>query len=218
MYLPTCVPELGLIDVTTRGGIKINPLDSVSARPLGFVTITSTVPAGYEEVLAVTMAEDTTTISVAVLSPKVTVDPLWKLFPDIVTDVPPNCVPELGSIDVTTGGIPINSNLLDSVSERPLGFVTITSTVPAGYEEVLAVMMAEDTTTISVAVLSPKVTVDPLWKLFPDIVTDVPPNCVPELGSIDVTTGGIPINSNLLDSVSARPLGFVTITSTVPAG
>jgi hypothetical protein len=41
---------------------------------------------------------------VAAVPPKVTVAPVWKFVPVMVTTVPPEIVPELGNMEVTVGG------------------------------------------------------------------------------------------------------------------
>ena len=60
--------------------------------------------------------------------------------------------------------------------------VTTTFTAPVAWAPVTAVMVVELTTTTLVAATPPTVTVAPLWKLLPVMVTAVPPAVVPLLG------------------------------------
>ena len=72
--------------------------------PPKVVTLTSTTPG-------VTVAGDTAVIEVVELTvtlvadtpPNVTVAPLMKLVPVMITDVPPAVGPDVGLIDVTAG-------------------------------------------------------------------------------------------------------------------
>ena len=74
--------------------------------------------------------------------------------------------------------------------------VTVTVTAPAGFAGVTAVMVVEFTTTTPVAATPPKVTVAPLTKPVPVMVTLVPPPVVPEGGLTFVIVGaGVAENS-----------------------
>jgi hypothetical protein len=73
---------------------------------------------------------------------------------------------------------------------KPPGLVTVTVTalaVPAG---VVAVICVALTTTTFVAALLPKVTVAPVAKFVPAIVTGVPPAVGPLFGETLLTVGG----------------------------
>jgi hypothetical protein len=72
----------------------------VAWRPSGHVTITVTSPAAAAGVTAVSVVSLFTMAFVAGRSPKVTVTPLAKLVPVIVTVVPPVVGPLAGSIRV----------------------------------------------------------------------------------------------------------------------
>ncbi len=67
--------------------------------------------------------------------------------------------------------------------------VTTTSTAPAVWAAVVAVMVVSLTTVTPVASVAPKVTVAPLTKFVPVIVTAVPPVSGPLVGSMEVTVG-----------------------------
>ena len=67
--------------------------------------------------------------------------------------------------------------------------VTTTSTAPAGWAGVVAVMLVALTTVTPVAAVPPKVTVAPLTKPVPVMVTDVPPVERPLVGLTAVTVG-----------------------------
>jgi hypothetical protein len=68
--------------------------------------------------------------------------------------------------------------------------VTATETAPALPAGVEAVMVVLFTTTTFVAAVPPKVTVAPVAKFVPVIVTAVPPAVEPLLGEMPVTVGG----------------------------
>lgn len=72
---------------------------------------------------------------------------------------------------------------------NPPVFVTATVTAPAAWDGVFAVMLVELTTTTLVAAVPPKVTVAPVAKFVPVIVTAVPPAVVPLVGDTLVTVG-----------------------------
>jgi len=68
-------------------------------------------------------------------------------------------------------------------------FVTTTFTVPATWAGVVAVMEVLLTTLMLLAAVPPKVTVAPVAKLLPLMLTAVPPFTVPEVGEIELTVG-----------------------------
>ena len=72
----------------------------------------------------------------------------------------------------------------------PPGVVTATSTVPAAWAGVIAVMVVALTTVKLVAAVPPNVTAVAPVRLVPVMVTLVPPSVVPLAGVIDVTVGG----------------------------
>ena len=67
--------------------------------------------------------------------------------------------------------------------------VTTTLTAPAACAGVVAVIDVLLTTVTPVAAVPPRLTVAPVRKPVPVIVTGVPPAVVPMLGEIDVTVG-----------------------------
>ena len=69
------------------------------------------------------------------------------------------------------------------------GFVTVTVTAPPLPAGVVAVMDVLLTTTTLVAAVPPKVTVAPLAKFMPVIVTAIPPAVDPLFGATLVTVG-----------------------------
>jgi hypothetical protein len=68
------------------------------------VTVTVTAPALPAGVVAVRVVLFTSTTFVAAVLPKVTVAPVTKFVPEIVTAVPPAIDPLLGETLVTVGG------------------------------------------------------------------------------------------------------------------
>jgi len=84
----------------------VKPFVRLPASPPGFVTVTVTAPALPAGVTAVIVALFTTTTFVAAVPPNVTVAPVAKFVPVIVTAVPPEVVPVFGDTLVTVG-VPI---------------------------------------------------------------------------------------------------------------
>jgi hypothetical protein len=82
----------------------------------------------------------------------------------------------------------------DSMAACPSGFVTTTSTAPAAYAGVVAVMVVASTTTTLVAPTLPRElprdTVPLAAKLAPVIVMVVPPAVVPPVGVRPTIDGG----------------------------
>lgn len=68
-------------------------------------------------------------------------------------------------------------------------FVTTTLALPEECEGVFAVIEVLLATTIEVADVPPTFTVAPERKPVPVIVTDVPPEVVPDVGEIELTVG-----------------------------
>ena len=76
----------------------MKPPFSVTVPP-GVVTIMSTAPAAWAEIVAVRLVELVTLTLVAATPPMLTVVlPATKLVPAMVTDVPPEAPPKLGAI------------------------------------------------------------------------------------------------------------------------
>jgi hypothetical protein len=80
----------------------VNPLVKLPLCPLT-VTVTVTVPALPAGEVAVIEVLLTTTTLVAAVAPNVTVAPVAKLVPVIVTAVPPAVGPPIGEILLTAG-------------------------------------------------------------------------------------------------------------------
>jgi hypothetical protein len=129
-----------------------------------------------------------TTTVVAAVPPIVTVAPVTKFVPVMVTGVPPAVDPLFGEMPVTVGV----TKYVNPLARLPLSPLTVTVTVaaPALPVGVLAVMDVLLTTTTLVAAVPPIVTVAPVAKLVPVMVTAVPPAVDPLAGDIPVTVGG----------------------------
>jgi hypothetical protein len=80
----------------------VNPLATLPLCPLT-VTVTVTAPALPAGEVAVIEVLLTTTTLVAAVAPNVTVAPVAKLVPVIVTAVPPAVGPPIGEILLTAG-------------------------------------------------------------------------------------------------------------------
>jgi hypothetical protein len=81
----------------------VNPVAKLPLCPLT-VTVTVTAPALPAGVVAVIWVALTTTTLVAAAAPNVTVAPVAKFVPVIVTAVPPAVEPLFGDTLVTVGG------------------------------------------------------------------------------------------------------------------
>ena len=68
--------------------------------------------------------------------------------------------------------------------------VTVMSTVPADSAGEVAVINVAEFTVTAVAATEPNITVAPVAKPVPVMVTDVPPVVGPDIGDIEVTDGG----------------------------
>jgi hypothetical protein len=82
---------------------------------------------------------------------------------------------------------------VNALARLPLGtprFVTVTVAAPALPAGVVAVIWVPLTTTTLVAAVPPTVTVAPVAKFVPVIVTGVPPPVGPLFGDTAVTVGG----------------------------
>jgi hypothetical protein len=184
----------------------VKPPETVALWVSGFLTITFTVPGKWAGVVAWSwVALLKTTGGVAGLSPKVTVAPLWKSVPVMVTTVPPTTGPEFGKALLMVGagptmggGLPSNVKAPSKVSDLVSGFVTLTSTLPGSCTGVTASMLVEVTELIFAAGTSPNRTLAPFWMSVPAVVTVVPPVVGPEAGEMPVSFGGVMAFSQLL--------------------
>jgi hypothetical protein len=153
------------------------------------VTVTVTAPALPEAgVVAVIVVAFTTTTFVAAVLPNFTVAPVAKFVPVIVTAVPPATGPLFGLTLVTVGV----TTYVNPLARLPLcdpTLVTVTVTAPALPAGVVAVIVVAFTTVTPVAAALPNVTVAPVAKFVPVIVTAVPPAVDPVFGLTLVTVG-----------------------------
>src|SRR5439155_921443 len=157
------------------------------ASELVIVTITAPAAcAGFVFVIVLLLTTDT---PVAGLPSTLTVAPAAKLVPVMVTAVPPVVGPDAGATLLTVGAGPRYVKPLASVPFCASGLVTVTLTAPAACAGVVAVIVELFTTLTPVAALPPTLTVAPVTKLAPVIVTAVPPVVGPEEGATVLTVG-----------------------------
>jgi hypothetical protein len=141
----------------------------------GFVTVTLFKPAEFAGAVTDTADELTKVTPVAGSPPIDTVHPLTKFVPFTVTACPPSVVPEDGVHDVTEGGMNGEYvNMPVPVADCVSRFVTVTLTAPAACAGVFILRVVEFTY-VTAAALPPIVTVQPLSKFEPVMVTDWPP-------------------------------------------
>ena len=91
-------------NVMAVGVVYVNPLASVELCRSGLVTSTLTAPAVCAGVVAVIVVGLLTVTFVAAVPPKLTVAPVEKFDPLIVTAVPPVVGPLSGVMPLTLGG------------------------------------------------------------------------------------------------------------------
>jgi hypothetical protein len=185
---PAVDPVFGLTLFTVGGARYVNAFARLPFSPLGLVTDTAAAPALPAGVVAVIVVLLITTTLVAAAAPNVTVVPVAKFVPVIVTAVPPAVVPLFGLKLVTVGGATY-VNAPPKVPLCPPGLVTVTVTAPAVPAGAVAVIVVALTTVTPVPAALPNVTVAPLTKFVPVIVTAVPPAVVPLFGFTLVTVG-----------------------------
>ena len=102
------------------GATYVNPPASVAFGLMPVATTTSFPGAVPDGVVQVIEVEETTTTDVHELPPIVTVEPVIKLVPVIVTEVPPAVVPEVGEMLVTVGGPETGTTFTpDDATESP---------------------------------------------------------------------------------------------------
>jgi hypothetical protein len=204
--------------------------DDVAEVPPGVVTVMSSVaaPALAGAAAVIELAESTVT-ELAGVDPNATAEPLVKPVPVIVTLVPPAVGPLDGLTSVTVGaesyvywsaGVAEDVNWL-FVEPLTMLSVTMTSTVPgvafAGTAAVIEVLETTSTRGAGFEFDGPKLTVAPLPKLVPVIVTVEPPPSCPTFGVTDVTVGTFVYVKWSTAEVADVPPGVVTVMSTVLA-
>ncbi len=235
---PAAAPEVGLTAVTVgEGGGTVSYVNwspgglSADVSPLA-VAVTSTVPVPAGDVAVQLVADEQFTAVAGLPEPKsntVLPDPVAKLVPVMVTDVPPAAAPEVGLTAVTVGE---GGGTVSYVNWSPGGLsadvsplaVAVTSTVPVPAGDVAVQLVADEQFTAVAGLPEPKsntVLPDPVAKLVPVMVTDVPPAAAPEVGLTAVTVGE---GGGTVSYVNWSPGGLsadvsplaVAVTSTVP--
>ena len=168
-------------------------LADAADEPPGVVTTTSTVPAVFAGLVAVTVVAFRTENVVAGVPPNDTPVAPVRLVPVTVTTVPPAVDPLDGDNDVTVGAGEVGAWYVNfepaDAADDPPGVVTTTSTVPADFAGDTAVIDVPEFTTTPVAAVPPKVTPVAPVRFVPVIVTDVPPAVEPLDGLKLVTVG-----------------------------
>lgn len=177
------------------------------------VTTTSASPAECAPVFAVIEVDEMIPTLVAAVPPMVTVAPVTKPVPVMVTSESPASGPLDGAIDVIVGAARY-ANPLAKVPVCASVFVTTTATVPVPIGVVAVIEVAEPTLTL-VADAPPNVTVAPVTNPVPVIVTAVPPAGSPPFGDTAETVGAARY-VNPPDEAT-KPPGAVSATSTAPA-
>jgi hypothetical protein len=187
--------------------------------PADVVTNMSWAPAASGGDTAVSVVVDTIEKLVAAVEPKATLVVPPNPTPVMVTVVFPVVVPEVGEMDVTTGGFLTNVKMSPVTDfEVPADVVTKMSHVPAASAGETAVSVVVDMMVNLVAATEPNKTLVVWPNPEPVMVTVVFPAVVPDVGEMDVTTGGLLTNVNMSPVTDVEvPADVVTKMSYVPA-
>ena len=121
--------------------------------------------------------------------PNFTVVPPVKPTPEIETVVPPANGPTAGVTLVTSGTAKYVNWSAAKVAEVPPRSFTVTSTGPAAFGGLVAVICVDETRVTLVAAVPPKSTIGCPRKPVPVMVTDVPPAKGPAVATRAVTVG-----------------------------
>src|SRR5204862_1748050 len=128
----------------------------------GLVTVTLAAPAACAGVVAVIVVALVTVTAAAAVPPTVTVAPLTKFVPVIVTPVPPAVAPDGGAMLVTVGAGPRYVKPLGSEERCVGGVVSVRLAAPAARAGVVAVIVVALLTVTAVDAVPRLVTVAPL--------------------------------------------------------
>jgi hypothetical protein len=151
-------------------------------------TLTSTVPANPDGLVAVTEVGELTVNVEAAEEPNFTPVVPTRLVPVMVTLVPPDVGPWFGLTDVTVGAATKVYWSAELVADVPPTVVTVTLTVPAAETGLVTVIEVDELTMNVVATDEPNETVVAPVKFVPVIVTELA-EVGPEVGPTAVTVG-----------------------------
>src|SRR5690606_4882314 len=197
-------------------GTSMNSKPSASVSlPPGVVTSTSTIPATCGGVVAVIWVGLSTVKLVAGVPPKVSAVAPVRSVPMMVTEVPPAVLPVFGVTEGSGGGGTSKAKPSARVSLPP-GVVTSTSTKPAAWAGVVAVIWVGLSTVKLVAGVSPMVSAVAPVRSVPMMVTEVPPAVLPVFGVTEVSPG-VGISKVKPSGSEARPAGVGASTTARPA-
>jgi hypothetical protein len=189
---PAVVPDVGEMPVTVGVDevVYVNTPVPVTDPPGAVITTLAdpAVPAGVIAVISVSL---TTVTLLAAVPPIVTEVAPVKPLPVMVTEVSPAVVPDVGEMLVNTGAGAVKLYWsAEEVVDVPTDVVTVMSTVAAASAGLIAEIELSLTNVYDVACVSPKVTASTPVNPLPEIVTEVPPAVVPDVGEMPVTVGG----------------------------
>jgi hypothetical protein len=182
---PTIAPLVGdkLVSVGAATYMNVAPLLVAEA----VLTVTALAPAASAGEVAVTVLSELTVTAVAAVVPKFTLRVLIKPAPVMVTTVPPVIGPEVGVIELITGG---GWKLKLSELSVPPRVVILIGTVPTRCAGVIASISVSLTTEKLVAGVVPKFTLVVPVRPVPVIATLSPPAVTPVAGNTAVGAGG----------------------------
>ena len=211
---PLAGPLVGVTELTVGPATYVKQPLQLALWVSGFVTITFTAPAACAVVVPV-MVVALMVETFRGEPPKDTLDPLTKLVPATVTEVPPELGPRFGVTEATVGAATyVKQPLHDPLCVS--GFVTTTVTAPAACAVVVPVMLV-GLTVGAVSADPPNETVAPVWNPLPVMVTLVPPPAGPLVGATELTVGAGARYVKQPVHVALCVSGFVTTMLTAPA-
>jgi len=168
-------------------------------------------------VVASIRVADVTPTPTAFTPSMVTVAPLTKFAPMMVTRVPPTEGPITGEMELTDGG-DAYTNAPTSAPRCPSGLIASTSTTPGGCGGATPVTRVGPATDGMSSGFPPMLIVTPVANPVPVIATVVCPVTGDALGVMSVTAGPATyVYPPASVAVGGCPCGFVTTTSTAPA-
>src|ERR1051325_8136568 len=189
----------------------VNEAGSVNVEVSGFVTVTSTVPGACAGLIAVIDVALTTTTLVAAVPPIVTLAPVWKPLPVIVTWVPPRIEPMLGTMpEIVIDGAAVTVTLAERVSTQPFAFVTVACSVNVPTAPAVKVMLFVPVPAVIVPLVIDQLYDAPAPALATEATLPVVPVCTAP-GAVIVAFGfGLTETVVTAEAALAQPLSVTT--------
>ena len=205
---PAVGPLDGVTDVIVGAATYVKPFVLV-ADPSDVVNTTSTTPADFTGATTLTEVALTIVTDLPAVSPNITDFVPRKFVPVIVTLMRPAIGPLDGDTDVIVGAATYVKPFV--LVADPPGVVNTTSTTPANFAGTTTLTDVSLTLSIDVTAVTPNITDDVPDKLFPVIVTIVPPASEQLDGDIPVIDGNAYVVNDMTEPVVVPLLFDATI-------